>query len=114
MNNLLVGPLLGTLKFLLLLPILSLWFTLIWILLTLQIPFPVVRCFDVVFGRVCLVLMGFWWTPMKRMIIRPAIAALARPESFSLHTEKSAQPTDSVEPGDWIIANLSSYFPRGG
>lgn len=78
-------------------------------LLTVQCPFAVVRCFDVLFGRICLVLMGFWWTPMKRMIIRPAIAALARPESFSLHTEKSGRPSDSVQPGDWIVANLTSY-----
>lgn len=43
------------------------------------------------------------------MIIRPAIAALGRPESFSLHTEKSIQPNDSIQPGDWVIANLTSY-----
>lgn len=57
-----------------------------------------------------MILMGFWWMPsMKRMIIRPAIAALARPESFSLHTEKSIQATDSIQPGDWIITNLTCY-----
>ena len=105
-----MGPLLGSLKFLLLLPILVLWFALTWILVViLKCPFPVLRVIDTVFGRISLILMGFWWTPMKRMIIRPAIAALARPESFSLHTEKSSQPSDSVQPDDWIIANLSSY-----
>ena len=56
--------------------------------------------------------MGFYRTPRKRMIIRPAIAALSRPSEiscFSLHTEKTTSPSDSVQPGDWIIANLSSY-----
>ena len=44
------------------------------------------------------------------MVIRPVIAALARPfESFSLHPEKSVNPSDFVLEGDWIIANLSSY-----
>lgn len=105
-----MGPLLGTLKLILLLPILVLWFALTWILVELVgAPFRVVRVVDAVLGRVALVLMGFWWTTMKRMIIRPAIAALARPESFSLHSEKSGQPSDAVQPGDWIIANLTSY-----
>lgn len=106
-----MGPLLGTMKFLLLLPILLLWFTLNWILVVLLgSPFAVVRVVDILFGRLSLGLMGFWWLgSMRRMIIRPAIAALARPESFSLHSEKSSQPSDSVQPGDWIISNLTSY-----
>lgn len=44
------------------------------------------------------------------MIIRPAIAAVARPyESFSLHSEKANNQGDSVQEGDWIISNLTSY-----
>lgn len=112
LNNYVLGPVLGTLKFLLLLPILTIWFTLASFLVFLKCPFAGLRVIDTIFGRASLVLMGFYWTPRKRMVIRPAIAALSRPSEtscFSLHTEKSTNPSDFVQPGDWIIANLSSY-----
>lgn len=106
-----MGPFLGTIKFLLLLPVVILWFTLNWIMVVLLgCPLPAVRVVDIFFGRLTMGLMGFLWIgTMRRMIIRPAIAALARPESFSLHSEKSSQPSDSVQSGDWIISNLTSY-----
>lgn len=102
---------LGSVKFIiLLLLILPIWFTLAWIFVLLKVPFGVLRTIDSIFGRISLFLMGFYVIGRKRMIIRPAIAALARPyESFSLHTEKSVSPSDSIAPGDWVIANLSSY-----
>ena len=112
LNNYALGPVLGTLKFLLLLPILTIWFTLASFLVFLKCPFAVLRWIDNIFGGISLVLMGFYWTSRKRMIIRPAIAALSRPSEtscFSLHSEKSTNPSDSVQPGDWIITNLSSY-----
>lgn len=112
MNNYGLGPILGTIKFLLLLPILTIWFALSSILVGFRCPFVVLRWIDTVLGRTSLVLMGFYRTPLKRMIIRPAISALSRPSetsSFSLHPEKSSQPSDFVQPGDWIIANISSY-----
>lgn len=110
LNNYTLGPLLGSVKFILLLPILLIWFTFAWIFILLQVPFNILRGFDLVFGRISLTLMGFYSIPRKRMIIRPAIVASARPyESFSLHTEKSVNPSDWIAAGDWIMANLTSY-----
>lgn len=112
LNDYALGPILGTIKLILLVPIVLIWFTLTTILVILKCPFSVLKGIDTFFGRTSLFLMGFYWTPMKRMIIRPAIAALSRPSEtscFSLHSEKLTGPKDSVQPGDLIIANLSSY-----
>lgn len=110
LNNFTVGPILGSLKIILLFPWLSLWFLLAWILTSLRAPFVWMRVIDVSFGRIALGLMGFYASPRKRMIIRPAIPALARQyENFSLHSEKGTSPSDSIQPGDWIVSNLSSY-----
>jgi 1-acylglycerol-3-phosphate O-acyltransferase len=113
LNNYLLGPLLGSVKFVLLVLWLLIWFSLVWVCVSIfGVSWSVLRVIDLFFGKISLVLMSFYRTGVRRrMMIRSAIPALARQyENFSLHSERSTSSSMiPVTADDWIISNLSSY-----
>lgn len=116
LHRYLLGPVLGSVRVVLLLPVLAVWLALAGALEAAGPGgawFVALRVLDRVLGRAALFLLGVCWLDRepRRMSIKPSPFATDT-ANFTLHTAKPGSPaaTDAVLCGDWVVCNHSSYL----